>query len=387
MKTAFVYGPYLWLLVTFAAFALRCRFGTRAQAIWAMVLLACFSKFFCYRELGGDAFTPGLPEHVIWVWNWAYSGAFILGLLAVLTVFFRFPKRAFVLPVLAWGLAAWGVWNGVAVPSVKEVEIAYADLPESLDGYRIVHLSDLHVSSAARKWWTEKIVEAANACGGDIIVITGDIVDGYPHERRRDVMPLKDLRAKDGVYAVTGNHEAYFDIAGWMPWFEHWGIRFLANDCVFPRKGLALGGVDERALPQLHPGEDHKSICPSVVEAFAKATNGEFRVFLQHRPSHAAENALIHNVRLQLSGHTHGGVFPGLSWLVAKHNRGLVRGLYAFQPPDFKPLPLADLAKEKKTSFLYLSAGAGQWAGFPLRFFNPTEITVIVLKRNEIRRR
>jgi len=377
MKTAFVYGPYLWLLVTFAAFVLRCKLGVRAQAVWAMVLLACFSKFFCYREFGGDAFTPELPERLIWIWNWAYSGAFILGILAVLTAFFRFPKRVVVLPVLAWGLSAWGVWNGISVPGVKEVELAYDDLPASLDGYRIVQLSDLHVSSAARKWRTEKIVAAANACGGDIIVITGDLVDGYPRERRRDVMPLKDLKAREGVYAVTGNHEAYFDIAGWMPWFEHWGIRFLNNECVFPREGLALGGTDERALPQLHPGEDRKLIFPSVVRTFEKATNGEFRVFLQHRPSHAAENAQIHGVRLQLSGHTHGGVFPGMTWLVAKHNRGLVRGVYTFQVSQ-----TPQTSQTSQTlSRAYVSAGAGQWAGFPLRFFNPTEITVITLRR------
>jgi len=363
MKTAFVYGPYLWLLVTFAAFVLRCRFRVRAQAIWGIVLLACFSKFLCYREFGGDAFTPDYPERVIWVWNWAYSGAFILGILALLTVFFRFPKRAFVLPIIAWGLSAWGVWNGIRPPVVKEMALAYEDLPDTLDGYRIVHITDLHVSAAARKWRTERVVEMANACGGDVIVLTGDLVDGLPRERMRDVMPLKNLKAKDGVFAVTGNHEAYFDVGMWMPWYERWGIRFLSNDCVFPHEGLVIGGVD-----------DEKIQAPSVVSAYALATNGEFRVLLQHRPGRAEENARIHGVRLQLSGHTHGGVFPLMSWLVAKYNRGLVRGLYTFQTPQ-----------TSQTSFLYVSPGVGQWAGFPLRFFNPTEITVFTLKRSATR--
>jgi len=371
LKTAFVYGPYLWLLVTFGAFVLRCRFGVRAQAVWAMALLACFSKFLCYRAFGGDAFTPELPEHVIWFWNWAYSSAFILGILAVLTVFFRVPRRAVVLPFVAWGLSAWGVWNGIAPPSVREVTHAYADLPAALEGYRIVQLSDLHVSSAARKWRTQRIVAAANACGGDVVVVTGDLVDGNPRERRRDAQPLQGLKAPDGVYAVTGNHEAYFDIAGWMPWFEHWGIRFLANDCVFPRAGLAIGGVDERALPELHPGEDCKACCPSIVQAFAAATNGEFRVFLQHWPLEADRNCRFQGVRLQLSGHTHGGVFPGLSWLVAHFNRGFVCGTYEFRSPQ----------DPRTVSRAYVSAGAGQWAGFPLRFFTPTEITVHKLVR------
>jgi len=369
---------------------LRCRFRVRAQAIWAMVLLACFSKFFCYRELGGDAFTPELPERVIWFWNWAYSGACILALLAVLTVLVRIPKRAVALPLAAWGLSAWGLWNGIAVPEVKEVELAYEDLPAALDGYRIVHLTDIHVSSAARRWRTERIVERANACGGDVIVITGDVVDGYPRERRRDVMPLKDLTARDGVYAVTGNHEAYFDIAEWMPWFERWGLRFLNNDCVFPHEGLVVGGVDERALPELHPGKEYKSICPIVPWAFEKATNGEFRVLLQHRPQEAKENILFHGVRLQLSGHTHGGVMPLMKDFVKKHNRGFVRGVYEFKTPKLpnahspqtpQTSQTSQTPQTSQTSFLYVSSGAGQWAGFPMRFFTPTEITVITLKR------
>jgi len=365
MKTAFVYGPYLWLLVTFAAFVLRCKLRVRAQAVWAMVLLACFSKFFCYREFGGDAFTPELPERLIWIWNWAYSGAFILGILTVLMAFFRFPKRVVVLPILAWGLSAWGVWNGVAVPGVKEVDLSYDDLPASLDGYRIVQLSDLHISSAARQWRTERIVAAANACNGDLVVITGDLVDGYPRERRRDVMPLKDLKAKDGVYAVTGNHEAYFDIAGWMPWFERWGIRFLDGECVFPHEGLTLGGVGYRRGFQ------------DVSKVFVAAPDGAFRVLLQHLPNDAEQNALCYNVRLQLSGHTHGGVFPGMKWFVAKHNRGLVRGVYTFQSSQ-----TPQTSQTAQTlSRAYVSAGAGQWAGFPLRFFNPTEITAITLRR------
>jgi len=374
LRTAFVYGPYLMLLVTFFAFVLRCRFGVRGQAVWTMALLVCFSKFLVYRELGGDAFTPELPERLIWIWNWAYSGAAILGALAVLTAFFRFPKRALVLPVVAWGLAAWGVWNGIAPPTVKEVTLEYADLPASLDGYRIVQLTDLHVSSAARKWRTERIVETANACGGDVIVITGDIVDGYPRERQRDVMPLKDLKARDGVFAVTGNHEKYFNFVAWKPLYERWGISFLSNECVFPHEGLALGGVDDSAFPALHPGEDFKDYCPSVNKAFSAETNGAFRVLLQHRPLLAPENARFHGVRLQLSGHTHGGIFPGMRWLVGRYNRGLVRGLYSFQTSQ-------PSQTSQTFSYVYISSGAGQWAGFPIRFFTPTEIAVITLRR------
>jgi len=360
LRTAFVYGPYLMLLVTLGAFVLKCRLKVRAQAIWTMVLLACFSKFLVYRNLGGDAFTPDLPERVIWVWNWAYSGAFILGILGVLTMFFRVPKRVWLLPVLAWGLSAWGVWNGIAPPEVKEVTVSYPDLPPSLDGYRIVQISDVHVSAAARAWRTERIVEAANACDGDLIVLTGDYVDGLPPERARDVEPLKNLKSREGVYAILGNHEYYYRFGAWKPLYDKWGIKFLRDACVCPHPGLVVGGVDDATYP-------------NVAKAFKLAPEGAFRVLLQHRPKHAEEHAAEQGVRLQLSGHTHGGVMPLFAEFVARFNGGYSRGLYALNPSP-SPSP----------SYLYLSSGAGQWAGFPIRFFNPTEITAITLKREGV---
>jgi len=354
LRTAFVYGPFLMLLVTFGAFVLKCRLKVRAQAIWTMVLLVCFAKFLVFRELGGDAFTPDLPERVIWIWNWAYSGAFILGLLGVATMFFRIPKRAWVLPVVAWGLSAWGVWNGITPPEVKEVTIAYPDLPARLEGYRIVQISDIHVSAAARRWRTERIVEAANACGGDMIVLTGDYVDGLPEARVRDAEPLRGLKARDGVYAILGNHECYYRFSAWKKLYDKWGIKFLRDACVCPTSGLVVGGVDDATYP-------------NVAKAFKLAPEGAFRVLLQHRPKHAEEHAREQGVRLQLSGHAHGGIMPGLKAIVAYVNGGYVRGLY----------------RTGERAYLYLSAGAGQWAGFPIRFFNPTEITVIRLTRNE----
>jgi len=352
LRTAFVYGPFLMLLVTFGVFVLKCRLKVRAQAVWTMVLLLCFAKFLVFRELGGDAFTPDLPERLIWIWNWAYSGAFILGLLGILTYFVRLPKRAWILPVLAWGLSAWGVWNGMAPPTVKEVTIRYPDLPARLEGYRIVQISDVHVSAAARRWRTERIVASANACAGDLIVLTGDYVDGLPPERARDAEPLKDLKARDGVYAILGNHEYYYRFTAWKPLYDKWGIKFLRDACVCPCPGLVVGGVDDATYP-------------NVAKAFKLAPEGAFRVLLQHRPKHAEEHALLQGVRLQLSGHTHGGVMPLFAMLVARFNGGYARGLY----------------RTGEKAYLYLSSGAGQWAGFPIRFFNPTEITVITLEK------
>lgn len=371
IRAIFTYAPFaVGLLIMFGLIFPNCRqlqLRTRTQAIWAMVILLCCSKFLCFKAFGGHAFNPDLPALVIWIWDWLYSGAIILAALALVTVFFRFRAKLWVLPVLAWGLAAWGLYNGFCVPAVHEVELKYSDLPASLDGYRIVQLSDLHCSSAARRWRTQAVVDKVNALKPDLICLTGDLADGKASRIARHLEPIKELRAKDGVYACTGNHEYYHDYYGWTMHFYEKArdIRFLANACAIPRPGLAVAGVPDRA-----GRERGLDAVPDPRGAFAAATNGEFRVLLQHRPKGAEENCREVGVDLQLSGHTHGGIAPLLSWLVKLHNGGYVRGLYP------APGRLGD-------RYLYVSPGSGQWAGFPMRFFNDSEITLLTLRRRK----
>ena len=144
LLTVFTYMPYAFFALTMATFVLPLRLKVRAQALWTMALLLCFSKFLCFHAFGGHPFNPDLPAAVIWTWDWLYSGAMILSALGLFTVFFRFRPKMWLLPLVAWGLSARGLYSGLRVPDVHEVELAYANLPAFLDGYRIVQLSDLH---------------------------------------------------------------------------------------------------------------------------------------------------------------------------------------------------------------------------------------------------
>lgn len=359
----FTYFPYFIFAITMMTFVLRLKIGRRGKIIWAAVLLVCCSKFLCFQHFGASAFTPDLPVPLIWAWNWAYSGAVILCTLSIL-LFFRFPHRGKVLAFAAWGFSTWGVYNGIRLPIVREIELTYPDLPAALDGYRIAQLSDLHCSSAARRWRTQATVDIVNATKPDLIVLTGDYVDGTPDLLHDDLAPIADLKAPDGVWAVTGNHDHFRHHRGWWQWYARWGIRFLANECVFPRKELALGGVNDFLVARPRGYQPLGAACPDIEETFAAATNGEFRVLLQHQPRQAHANIEAHGVRLQLSGHTHGGIMPGFDIIVARHNSGFTRGLYEY--PHGR---------------CYVNPGSGQWAGFPIRFFNPSEITVITLRR------
>ena len=348
--------PIAVALLTTLTFVAPSKLRVRAKAIWVMVLLACASRGIVYEAFGGSAQAPDFPEWLLWTWDWACSGLFILFFLSLL--WWKRRWRTVILPVAAWGLAAAGFVSGIALPGVREVELRYPDLPEELDGYRIVQLSDLHCCASMRGWRTRGIVDRVNGCRPDIICLTGDYVDGDVSQLAGDTEPLRDLQAPDGVWCVKGNHEYFRDIVRWREWFVANDFRFLVNECVFPRKSLALGGVNDTAAWR------HHDVTPDVGRAFAAATNGEFRVLLEHKPKYAEENFVQHGVRLQLSGHTHGGIAPGLDRIVALFNAGYVRGVYALHG-----------------GFLHVSPGVGQWAGFPLRFLNPPEISVIVLRR------
>ena len=99
-------------------FVIPCRMRIRAQAIWIMFLLTCGIKGIVYEQFGGDAMAPDLPEKLIWFWNWADDGMFFLVVFSLLWLLLPFRKRLngvriAILPVLSWGIAAWGQYNGI----------------------------------------------------------------------------------------------------------------------------------------------------------------------------------------------------------------------------------------------------------------------------------
>lgn len=362
ITTTFVINtfPLACAALGFLAFVLPSRLGVRGKALWTMFLLLGGLKFVLFETLGGNLFSPELPELLIWGLNFVNSVLYVL--VALSLVWWTRRGRRFLLPALAVVLAAWGQYEGTKVPPVKEIELAFPNLPAGLDGYRILQISDLHCSSAARGWRTRAVVDAANAAKADLVCLTGDYVDGKVAYLKDDMAPLKGLRARDGVWWVTGNHEFYQDGFRWEKWYRANGFRFLVNDCAHPRPGLALAGVNDPVVS--HYG-GYGNATPDVGTAFLGSRPNDFRVLLEHRPGTFRENVRRHGVDLQLSGHTHGGIAPLLDRVVARANSGFVRGLY-----------------REGSAALYVNPGVGLWAGFPLRFFDPAELTVFTLRRS-----
>jgi hypothetical protein len=203
------------------------------------------------------------------------------------------------------------------------------------------------------------VVEKVNALEADAIVITGDLVDGPLSALREHVAPLADLRAKHGVYFVTGNHEYYAGADEWIAELRSLGIHVLRNERVSLGDGehsFDLAGVDDWTAARFGSGHG-----PNLDKALEGRDASRELVLLAHQPKQIRE-AAEKGVGLQISGHTHGGqIFP---W----------HALVKLDQPY-----LAGLSKHGDTQ-IYVSRGTGYW-GPPIRVGAPSEITLLEIAR------
>ncbi|HEX7324011.1 MAG TPA: metallophosphoesterase [Rhodanobacteraceae bacterium] len=347
--------------------------GVGVRAVVAVVLLLIAEQHWWSSHWFGSLATAELPRGVLVILAWGFTGLFLFALLSVardvaggiVFVFVHSGGRWLLagqvtaaLAVVSAAATAFGVWQAVKVPRTRTVHLDLAGLAPAFDGYCIVQLSDLHASRLLTPRWMAAVVARANAQRPDLVVITGDVADGTPAVRAAGVQPLATLRARDGVLAITGNHEYYSDHAGWMRAYRGMGVRVLDNAHVVIRRGDAIlvvaGVTDVQARAYGDP-------VPDLAVALRAAPPGAPVVLLQHRPGAPQANARV-GVALQLSGHTHGGQVRGFDLLVARANRGFVSGLYQVGRMQ-----------------LYVSNGTGLWAGFAIRLGRPSEITRLVL--------
>jgi predicted MPP superfamily phosphohydrolase len=338
----------------------------------ASVLLVASQYHLISRLSSGSVFSPEFPRPLVIGFNLLFGAIVFLAVFqialdlvwfAIALIIWRVPEvpveARYGLGLFAIALAAYGVRQAVRVPPVKIIEVEIRVLPKAFDGYRILQLTDLHISRLFAEAWTKEIVTRSNALDVDLTVITGDVIDGVLDARREDVAPLADLRAHDGVLAIPGNHEYYFGYESWMHHDAGLGMRMLLNENAVIRRGgdeIVIAGVtDLAALGSSFPA-------PDLDAALENAPGDKPIILLAHQPRMAARAAAA-AVVLQLSGHTHGGMVRGLDRLVARSNDGYVSGMYKVGGMQ-----------------LYVNNGTGLWPGFALRLGVPSELTVITLR-------
>jgi len=257
-------------------------------------------------------------------------------------------------------------WRG---PRDVRVEIELARWPRALDGYRIAQITDIHIGATLDHRFARMLTDRVNALDADLVAVTGDLVDGPLQHLGDEVQPFGELRGRDGVYFVVGNHDFYSGVEPWVALARSLGMRVLRNEreTIRPRRfagaggheapAFVLAGVDDhrqRTMPG-HGGEDLERALGGLEHAQPSSPV----VLLAHDPS-TFKRAHAMGIDLQISGHTHGGqIWPFVY---------LVRAVVPFVAGRYR----------RGAAELYVSRGSGFW-GPPMRLFAPAEVTEIVL--------
>lgn len=273
--------------------------------------------------------------------------------------------------LLVFGSAVYGFAWGWKRVVVKNVDISSAEIPATFDGYKIVQLSDFHISTYdASPKTVDEIVDKVNALNPDAIMFTGDLVNMSPDE----IAPYKDvlarLKAKDGVFSILGNHDycayrRYDTLDGQAKSLEavirqerEIGWQLLINENRILRRGndsIAIVGVENAGSRPFVSRAD-------LPKALNGLSDGTYKILLSHDPTHWRRNVLPEtDIQLTLSGHTH----------------AMQLKIGNFSPSQWTYDEWGGLYEDENGRKLYVSTGTGSNVAFRLGAW--PEIDVITL--------
>ena len=273
-------------------------------------------------------------------------------------------------------LVTYGMTAGFNQLAVRQIEYVSADLPAAFDGYRIVQFSDAHVGSmtGSRQKLVQQLIDSINGQAADMIVFTGDMQNILPEELIPPMLSFRQLYARDGVYAVLGNHDyAVYQACDdeekaqncqlTKDIIRKMGFDLLLNEHRIIHRdsdSIVVAGMENWGLAERMPknGDVKKTLNSQF-----STLNSQFILMLQHDPTCWREKILPEcNAQLTLSGHTHGGQFS----------------LFGWSPVAMSYRDWYGMAYEGSRA-LYVSSGAGSL--IPFRLNQPREIVVITLRK------
>lgn len=366
---------------------LHARSLRKCLRIYILASVAVYSALFlaiAYTLLRAD-----VPQ-VMLGWGFCVALAVLLSkfTLGIALVLARIPKIWRATPwrsvrrvgvVLAFAVIGYFVYSAAVTSrriEVVDAEFASERIPAKFDGYRIVQFSDLHVGMFARSGkFVDRLVDSINAQQPDLIAFTGDIVNLRTAELRPFVKKLRRLHARDGVVAVTGNHD-YGDYARWNSEEEYaqnfdelmtlmtdsLGWQVLNNRSIALRRRndiIDVVGVENWGEPPFKQLGNLKA-------ALANASDSTYTILLSHNPRHwDCEVVGKTSVDLTLSGHTHAMQTRFGSWSPSAWRYEHWAGAYS-----------------RGNQWLYVNVGCGE-VGLPVRFGATPEITLITLKSKQ----
>lgn len=258
--------------------------------------------------------------------------------------------------LLSAGAAIYGYFEALDLRT-ERVRISTDKLPPAVRRLTIVQISDVHLGLVVGEKRLRRIIEKIREARPDLVVSTGDLVDGQTDSMGTLADEFRKLNPSYGKYAVTGNHEFYAGIKHAMDFTRSAGFTVLRGTAEEAGGVLTVAGVDDPA------GLGFGEAVIDERDVLKRTSRDKFVLLLKHRPTVMGREGFLFD--LQLSGHTHKGqIFPF----------NVVTGL-------FYPIKTG-LSTLDGSSSLYVSRGTGTW-GPPIRFLAPPEITVIELLNAE----
>lgn len=327
---------FLWLgLVFFRSTAneiLLFEKPLKISAYWGLGFLSFLFCFTLFRDVSALVSYP-----------WMESNLFYSDQISILIL---------ILSVACFMIGAFNAQMRLYTPTI-EVKIEH--LPESISGLKIAHLSDIHLGTGPNVKQVRKLIDQALSKKPDLIVLTGDIIDGSPSELDAEFAEMARLKAPRGVYFVIGNHECYWNHQESIDAIKKLGITVLVNEGLELKLGEHTAFIAGLSDPAAVHFKGQKPEIP------APPTHSKFNLILVHQPQ-LAKKIADHPYHLQLSGHTHGGQF--FPWnLAVKRMYPVDRGLGRL-----------------KNLWIYVNMGSGYW-GPPIRLGSQCEVTELVVVR------
>jgi predicted MPP superfamily phosphohydrolase len=258
---------------------------------------------------------------------------------------------ALVLAFVAWV-------GGYVRPRTVELEVELSNLPPAADGLVVAHLTDLHLGALIGEKRLRSVIAQIEGMKPDLVVVTGDLVDGDAGTVETMVPALQTLKAPLGVYSILGNHEIYAGADRCRQLMRDSGQVVLDNEAAEVTDGLWIAGVPDSGRG---PGTD--GLDGGLEESLSQVGEGAAVIFLQHSPGNEEATAAA-GAGLMLNGHTHGGQIWPFHYMVRR------------------AYPQIAGVREINGMTQVVSRGAGRW-GAPMRLFAPSEIYRITLRSPE----
>ena len=261
--------------------------------------------------------------------------------------------------LISFAVMIYGYFEALSIRT-EHVTVKTLKIPKTIGRLRVVQISDVHLGLIVGKFRLNRILEKVKDARPDILVSTGDLVDGQMDELDTLTDMIKNIPTTYGKFAVTGNHEFYAGLNRALAFTKKAGFTILRGEGLTVSNVLNIAGVDDPAVKRYVP-----NLAVSEKALLEKMPGDKFTLFLKHQPVISSES--LGKFDLQLSGHTHKGqIFP----------------FYLFTKLFYRMH--SGLSKLNGNAMLYVSRGSGTW-GPPVRFLSPPEVTIIDITCKGIR--